>query len=205
MSEPARAPIASPQQPAALHDRAMDNLQYIRNAMESSSAFTSVPGVGGILVGLTALLAGFAASRPVWSDLWLQIWLADAGIAAVIGATALVLKARRSQTPLLHGISRKFLLSLCPPMASALLLTIVLYRVGAAESIPGTWLLLWGAGVVAAGSFSVRIIPVMGGCFMALGALAYLGPFWLANLLLMVGFGGLHIVFGALVARRYGG
>ena len=183
----------------------MDNLQYIRDAMESSSTFTSVPGVGGVVVGVSALITGLAASRPAWEDLWLPIWLGDAVVAALIGALALRKKARRNEVQLFRGLGRKFLLSLCPPVASALLLTAVLYRVGAVEAIPGTWLLLWGVGVMAAGAFSVRIVPVMGACFITLGALALLTPPAWSNLLLMAGFGGLHIIFGVLVARKHGG
>jgi hypothetical protein len=94
---------------------------------------------------------------------------------------------------------------LTPPLAAAVILSIVLYRLGIHEAIPGTWLLLYGAAVVTGGSYSVRPIPIMGLCFMALGLMAFVtGPAG-SNLLLAFGFGGLHILFGAIIARRYGG
>jgi hypothetical protein len=84
-------------------------------------------------------------------------------------------------------------------------LTVALFGNGAPELLPGTWLLLYGTGVVTAGAYSVRIVPVMGGLFMAAGALAFLTPGPERDIVLAAGFGGLHIIFGAIIARRYGG
>ena len=71
--------------------------------------------------------------------------------------------------------------------------------------LPGTWLLLYGAAVVSGGGASVRVVPVMGACFMTLGALVLLFPQVSADAALAAGFGGIHIVFGTIIAVKYGG
>jgi hypothetical protein len=97
------------------------------------------------------------------------------------------------------------LLSFVPPLLAGAVLTTVLYRVDMLMVLPGLWLLLYGAAVVTGGAFSVRIVPVMGICFMLLGAVSLFAPALWGNVFLMLGFGAIHIVFGALIARRHGG
>ncbi len=60
-------------------------------------------------------------------------------------------------------------------------------------------------GIVTGGAYSVRVIPVMGLCFMLFGVATFLAPADWANSMLAAGFGGLHILFGTIIARRYGG
>jgi len=133
------------------------------------------------------------------------VWLADAAVAVALGGWAMARKARAAGMPVVRGAGRRFLFNLCPPLLAGALLTPVLARSGAAAAIPGTWLLTYGAGVVTAGAFSVRVIPVMGLCFMVLGGAAFLAPPAWSNALLAVGFGGLHILFGLVIVRRHGG
>src|SRR3982751_2394712 len=182
--------------PPALHDRAMDNLRFIRETMERASEFTAVPGWGGVLMGLTALAASFVASEQPTRNLWLGPWMVEALLALILGGWAMDRKARRAEQPLLSGPGRKFALSYSPPILVGILLTIVLYRAGLVHTLPGMWLLLYGTAVVTGGAFSVKIVPVMGLCFMLLGAGALFTPAALENYLMAAGFGGLHIVFG---------
>jgi hypothetical protein len=173
--------------------------------MESATAFTAVPGWGGVLMGLTAVGAAVvAASRPgtAW---WLLTWSLAALAAFLIGALAIYRKGRRANTPVLSMPGRKFVLSLSPPLVAGALLTVVLYHAGLATLLPGTWLLLYGAGVVTGGAFSVKIVPAMGLCFMLAGTLAFFCPTAWSNWVLAGAFGGLHIIFGTIIARRYGG
>lgn len=202
MSEPLSR---EPQPPVALHEAAAANLRYIRLAMESSGPFTSVPGWGGIAMGGTALVAAGLAAATASPMAWLRIWVIDGLLALLIGGWTMARKARGQSVRLSRGVARRFLLSLSPPLLAAVLLTVALARVGAFAPLPGLWLLLYGVAVVAGGTFSVRIVPLMGACFMALGVVALFVPWDFGNGLMGAGFGGLHLVFGAQIARRHGG
>ena|SRR5579859_85698 len=192
-------------EPIEIHARAMDHLQYIRDTMAKASQFTAVPGWGGVAMGVTALIAAFFAARQPTIDAWLAAWFAEGMLAMAIGALAMKRKSEIVGEPLLSAPARKFALSFAPPLLVGALLTVVLYRAGLNGVIPGMWLLLYGTGVVTGGAFSVRVVPVMGLCFMALGAIAIFCPVSWNGVILASGFGGLHIIFGFIIARRYGG
>ncbi len=189
----------------AIHAHAMDELRYIRKAMERAGSFTAVPGWGGVLMGTTALVAAVLASRQDQPRVWIAIWLRAAVVASAMGLWALVRKARAVRMPLFSGPGLRFFLSFSPPLLVGALLTLGLCRAELFRLIPGMWLLLYGTGVVTGGAFSVKIVPVMGICFMSLGAVALFSSLNAGNWLMAAGFGGLQIVFGILIARRFGG
>ena len=200
-------PRPTPQEAGAptLHARAMDNLSFIRSTMERATAFTAVPGWGGVAMGITALAAAALARTRASETEWLVVWLGASALALSIGGWSMAMKARRAGTSVFSYSGRRFVLSYVPPLAVGGLLTLVLVRAGLYSALPGTWLLLYGTGVVTGGAFSVRVVPIMGLCFMALGALALLTPPGWGDWLMALGFGGLHIIFGLIIARRYGG
>ena len=183
----------------------MDNLRFIRETMEGAACFTAVSGIGEMVVGVTALLAAWLASRQPGLRGWFLTWLGEAAIACIITCGAIGWKARRAEISLFTAPGRRFALGLLPPFAAGALLTGILLAVGASGFLPGTWLLLYGTGVVTGGAFSVRIVPVMGLAFMGLGAISFVCPFAWGDALLAGGFGGLHILFGLLIARGHGG
>ncbi len=191
--------------PRALQDRAIEDLRFIRRTMESASAFTAVPGWGGVLMGATALLAAFAASRMPTVELWLTIWLGECALAVLIGGREMVRKAAAAGMPLLTGPGRRFLLGLCPPLLAGVPLTFAFYRADLIHLLPALWLLLYGAAAVTGGAFSVSIVPLMGLGFMTVGAVAVFTPPSWGDAVLAFGFGVLHIVFGWIIARKYGG
>ncbi len=192
-------------EPPALHARAMDNLAFIRDTMEAAGSFTAVSGWGMVAVGIIASAAAVLAALQPTPVEALYIWIAAAFLAPAVSLWATVRKARRAHVPLLSGPGRKFLLSFSPPLVVGALLTLVLYRAGMVTMIPGMWLLLYGTGVVAGGAFSVRVVPVMGFCFMLAGAVAlFVPPVW-TGWIMGAAFGGLHIGFGIPIARSHGG
>jgi hypothetical protein len=202
-TEPAAVPTANRGDRDQLNPA--DDLRFIRDTMERSAAFTAVSGVGYMILGVTALAAAALAARQTSSFAWLRVWLADGVLAAAIGLLACTWKANRRGLPLFSGPARKVALGLAPPLVAGAFLTFLLFRAGLASALPATWLLLYGAGIITGGAFSVAIVPVMGLCFMLLGGLAVLAPAAWGNSFLAAGFGGLHIIFGFLISRRHGG
>jgi hypothetical protein len=189
----------------SINERALENLRYIRETMERAGSFTAVPGWGGILMGISALLTAVISSRLPSNDLWVVSWLGEAVLALAIGGWAMSQKAKAVQSTLLGGPGRKFALNLFPAMIAGGILTLVLYQNSLFALMPGVWLLLYGVAVVTGGAFSVRIVPIMGISFMALGTIALFSPASWANWFMAAGFGVLQIIFGIVIARRYGG
>jgi hypothetical protein len=182
-----------------------EDLRFIRDTMERASAFTAVSGWGQVISGVTALAAAAVAAQQTSAFGWLRVWLAEGIVAVVIGLLACTWKANRRGLPLFSGPARKVALGLAPPLVAGAFLTFVLFRAGLQAALPAAWLLLYGAGIMTGGAYSVSIVPVMGLCFMLVGSLAVLGPAAWGNWFLAAGFGGLHIIFGLLIARRHGG
>lgn len=193
------------EEPGTLHERAFDNLRFIRDAMERSGTFTAVSGRGGVAMGAVGLCASALAALQPTPARWLAVWLATGFAGAGVAAASLVLKSRRMGAPLDSGVGRKFLLGLAPPLLVGALLTAGLVGSKTFALLPAVWLLLYGAGVVTGGAFSVRAVPLMGALFMALGAVAVLLRQPWSDLLLGAGFGGLHLIFGVWIWRRHGG
>jgi hypothetical protein len=194
-SRRAETPVVS------LPDRAAADLRYIRGAMENSGRFSAVPGRGGVAMGVIALVAAVLDSRVADAETSLAVWCVAAAVAVAVGGIEMRRKAARLGVALLAGAGRRFLLCLCPSLVAGALLTAALARTGQHDLLPATWLLCYGAGVVAAGALSPAVVPAMGGGFLVLGATALAAPPEWGTLLLGTGFGGLHVVCGLLDPR----
>lgn len=204
MSSPHKAPRTG-DEPVNLHVLAMDNLRFIRETMERSTSFTAVPGWGTVGMGVVAFVGTAATRMMPTQEYWLLTWMATACAALSCGLGAMLTKARHVNESVLDSPGRRFTLGLIPTLLAGVVLTAIFYAQGSYSLMPGTWLLLYGAGVITAGAYSVRIVPVMGACFMALGIVAFIAPLAWGDWFMCAGFGGLQIVFGAIIARKHGG
>lgn len=191
--------------PASLHAHAIEDLRFIRETMENAASFTAVPGWGGVAMGVTAVAAAVFGPRPSNTRAWVITWLLAALSSFVFGALTIFWKARRKGTSIFTLPGRKFMLSLFPPLFAGGILSYALFDAGLTRLLPGLWLLLYGVGVISAGAYSVRVVPVMGLCFILAGMGAVFLPTAWGNMVMAAGFGGLHILFGLIIARRYGG
>ena len=203
MAQPQAVPPRK--QPLVLHEHAMENLRFIRDTMERSTVFTSLPGAGAVAIGGVALGAAWRASLATSLQGWLAIWLGAAAVAVSIAALTTAHKIRRAKSPASMSSLRNFVLGLTPPLAAGAIVTPALARSQSPGTIAAIWLLLYGTAIVTGGAYSIRVVPVMGVCFMAMGAAALFTPAGWADIWMAAGFGGLHLVFGAIILRRFGG
>ena len=191
--------------PSSVGDHAAENLVFIRQAMERSATFTTIPGAGGVVMGIVALGASAVAARQPSPDRWLAVWIGAAAIAAIVGLFAMARKARVAGSNLTGATARRFALGMAAPFVAGAAITYELWTIRNFTVMAPSWLLLYGAGVLTGGIFSVPIVRAIGVCFMTLGIAAIVSPPEWGNVWLGIGFGGLHVGFGAYIARNYGG
>ncbi len=200
-----RKETAEPKKTVNIGDRAMDNLEFIRETMERSAVFTSVPGFGGIFMGATAIAAAVIASFQTVVHNWIIVWIAEAFLAFAVGLFAMWQKSKITKTSLFSAPAKKFAESFLPPLLCGIFITFGLWRFGHFEMMIPVWIICYGAAVVCGGAFSVKAVPIMGWCFIAVGAVAVFLPANYGNLMMALSFGVLHIIFGIIIARKFGG
>ena len=201
---PVRDEIHTSEAPS-LHGRAIDNLRFIRETMERSAHFTAIPGYGGALMGATAIGAAIIAHNQPTIRYWLITWLVEAVLAFCIGMLAMWQKAKNAGESLVSAPSRKFAFAFAPPIIAAVILTALLYFRSLFAFMPTVWLTLYGTAVVTGGAYSVKIVPIVGWIFIALGLISVFVDTRYGNLLMALGFGVIQVVFGLVVARKFGG
>ena len=104
-------------QPINLGERAFDNIRFIRETMERSSAFTAIPGYGGALMGFTAIGAAIVAANQTTTKFWLITWLAEADISFRHRHFGDVAKGEEyGAWHLIPRLRRKFALAFAPPL-----------------------------------------------------------------------------------------
>src|SRR5689334_20999626 len=170
-----------PGEPVNIGDRAIDNLKFIRETMERSTVFTSVPGYGGILMGATAVVAAYIAHSQAYLRDWLTVWLTEAILAFFIGLLAMWQKTKLAKTSMFSTPARKLVMNAVPPMLCGVFITLGLWRFGHFEMMIPVWIICYGAAVVCGGAFSVKAVPLMGWCFMVFGAAAFFLPAGFGN------------------------
>jgi hypothetical protein len=185
------------------HRQAKEALEFIRQTMESASSFTAVSGWGLVGVGAVGLTAAAVAAR-LGEPTALHIWVPAASLAVAVMALANAAKASRLKVPLWSGALRKLVWVMAPVLVAGAVLTYALAQAEVEALLPGSWLALYGAGVTAGGTLSVRAIRGMGLLLLTFGAVALLRP-ELGAPLMAAGFGAAHLVFGMLVITRHGG
>ena len=187
-----------------LQDKAETNLQFIREAMERAERVSAVSGAGMMGMGALALAGGAMASR-LTPDLQLLAWLVLAPVAALLGAATTWRKSTRSGEEPLRDPMRRFIWCLAPSLLAAAVFTALLWGTPTQALLPVLWLVLYGCGVLAAGTYAVPPVMHLGMSFIGAGlVLATLPADWM-NTALSLAFGGLHLFFGWRIYKHHGG
>jgi len=203
----------------------LDTLQDIKRMMERSSRFISLSGLSGIAAGICALTGAWFANSviaehpgrlhetgPALQDgISLRDFMGHSlfTIAALTFACAFVLaflftwlRTRKNGTPIWGTTSRRLLVSVALPMVAGGIFIFKLIQYGVYGLVAPGCLIFYGLALVNGSKFTLGEVRWLGYGQVILGIINLWWPgnglyFW------ALGFGVLHIVYGALMWWKY--
>jgi hypothetical protein len=192
---------------------ARENLLYIRKTLEAAGQLTAIPGKCLMAAGFLALAASafnaFVTGVPWSSGAYHEAALAAWGIALIVSVVVvsygIYRKSMQMSAPIKPALLRKLLWSLCPALFVGALFTTLAAQYDNLGWLPVIWLGCYGAAVTSGGQHSVAPIRYMGLCFLATASGAAISPRETGLAWLALGFGWLHLIYGAYIARRHNG
>lgn len=202
------------------HHEAQTNLRLIRELMERSTKYSTFSGLSGVLAGTVAILG--CLSQWKWVQTLGPIeqkraFLLNWSIVLIlaIGMDYLLTKRRAPLVgkTIISRLGKQMILASLPGLGMGTLLTLSLLQHGFLDLIYPFWMLAYGAAVCAVGLFSQVEVSKLGWAFFVTGFVTFVFDFLIsdANLRLTGGlimtavtFGGFHIIYGLVMARRVG-
>ena len=190
-------------------------IKEIRKMMEESSRFLSLSGLSGILIGIYALIGAFIAYQLIYysspfgilfSSLIVPELVFWAVIILILSLVTVVLltyrRAQKASKKFWNPGSRLMLLNLAIPLTTGGIFVIIFVIQGIYDIISPALLIFYGLALVNAAKFTRQEIFYMGIIQVSLGILAALLPS-LGLLFWALGFGVIHIIYGAVMYNRY--
>lgn len=193
--------------------QAEEDLRAIRTIMEKSTRYTDFSGLSGIIAGVMALIGCATTIWVAWNSIWwsqtnayVMIWVCVLVAAVAENAYFGNRKAKQNGEKLLNPASIQVIKAVIPGMAIATILSIKALILNEWEAIPSLWTLGYGVAACSAGMFSVSEVKIFGVIQLITGTLGlFLISTWVDGMFLMaLSFGIYHIIFGFLLARKYG-
>lgn len=202
----------------------MKDLSHIRSLMEKSTKFISLSGWSGILVGVYTLIA---VAFLMWKlkitwfvfgrvDSTMTFMSSEDPVRVFVMTGALLLlasvatgvymalkKAGRAGQAAWNPASQTMLLSVAGPLLTGGMLAVLSLFMGYYAVIAPFFLIFYGLGLYAGSHFSFKELRVLGILEILLGLLAYL-YMQFGLLFFAIGFGVLHILYGAIIIKKYG-
>ncbi|HTH56668.1 MAG TPA: hypothetical protein VL728_11535 [Cyclobacteriaceae bacterium] len=197
------------------------DLASIRSIMERSVKFISLSGLSGVLSGIYALVGAWIAYQTIYSPLspvgYDHVSILDhpASIFKLEVTGFLVLlsslttgflmslqKARKMQTSLWSSTSRQLMKDLAIPLvAGGIFILVLLVREYYVLLVPAT-LLFYGLALVQSSRNTFSEVMYLGLTEIILGLISAMLPGY-GLILWAVGFGAMHILYGAIMYFRY--
>ncbi len=198
----------------------LSEISEIKNMMERSSRFISLSGLSGVFAGIYALIGawlvfdrmyatdGFLYNRTYHnsynSDVLFMIAVASGVLvlALTTGVFFTTRKAKRHGLKIWDNTTKRLLINLLIPLATGGIICLILLNKQYYTMVAPVTLVFYGLSLVNASHHTYRDIRFLGLTEIVLGliALVYIGYgllFW------AIGFGVLHILYGALMYFKY--
>ncbi|MDB3907149.1 hypothetical protein OAK35_02960 [Crocinitomicaceae bacterium] len=196
----------------------LEQLAEIRDIMNKSTRFLSLSGLSGIVAGIAALGGAWAANeylneKAIGFNMYgvgrmemVQFFLLDAFIVLAVaigfGSFFTIRKAKKNGQSILNKMGMRMLVNLCIPLITGGAFGIIVLYHGGYFLLPSIMLIFYGLALINASKYTLEDIRYLGYCEIALGLAS---AFFIGYGLLFwaIGFGVLHIVYGAIMYFKY--
>lgn len=200
----------------------LDDLKEIRSMMEKSSRFISLSGLSGVSAGIIALCGAVVAWWYIHNNLQASMYsmhnittielkdmiflLMDAGFVLLLALSSAIYfavrKARLQNLPVWNKAAELTFVNLLLPLAAGGFFCLILFYYNLYLLIAPATLVFYGLALINASSFTLKEVRYLGITEVILGLFAMATPgysliFW------ALGFGILHIIYGAVMYFRY--
>ena len=198
----------------------LDDLKEIRSIMEQSSRFISLSGLSGVMAGVYALLGVWLAEsllhgnhthytlrlgQTVTSSQVLLLLADGLGVLVLTIVTGYLFTRRRAQQ---QGVktwgpsSKRLLTNMAIPLVAGGIFTLLLLIKGQISMIAPCTLLFYGLALIQGSRYTLHDVRYLGMIQLVLGLVATWFTGW-GLYLWGIGFGVMHIVYGAYMYWKY--